>query len=90
MSETVDSDRVFARLGKPPCNCEFEVMACDRCGKQYLIDHESLRVYADAADLCRWFLCAEGYAPACPGCERREWELVSIREFAPEWQWVRA
>ncbi|HYT89404.1 MAG TPA: hypothetical protein VEL76_11920 [Gemmataceae bacterium] len=89
MDERLRPNVIFARLGVPPHDADFELVACDHCGRQYLADHECLRVYLDPADLSQVALnIAADPWPACRGCGRSEWDCVRASSVAPEWQWA--
>jgi hypothetical protein len=80
---------IFSRLGVPPHDADFELVACEHCGRQSLVDHECLRVYLDPVDLSVFSLNIAGEAwPRCPGCGRVDWDFVRAATIAPEWQWA--
>ena len=68
MDKRLRSDAIFARLGFASSDADFELVACDRGGCQYLVDPEHLRVYLDPPDHASVVLNVEGARwPACRG-----------------------
>src|SRR5262245_38284098 len=89
MTGGLNSAAIFARLGVPPGDADFELVACKHCGYQYLADHESLRVYFVPNDLRVFCLNIAGEPwPACRGCGNPDWDFLPANSVAPEWQWV--
>ena len=80
---------IFARIGVPPSDADFEVVDCEPCGRQYLADHAALRVYVDPTDLSRSaFDAVDKPWPPCAGCGTADWGVVVADEVAPEWRWA--
>jgi hypothetical protein len=73
-------------LGSNALDADFELVECTLCRRQYLVDHEHLRVYPHPGDLSVWFLNAEGYDEPCVGCHRADWDFEPVEQAAPEWQ----
>ncbi len=89
MDQRLSADAIFARLGVPAHDADFELVACDRCGRQALADNECLRVYPDPADLRVFAFNIEGQPwPPCRGCGRADWDMVAAAEVSPEWVWA--
>ena len=89
MDRRLSTGAIFARLGEPARDADFELVACDRCGRQALLDHEYLRLYPDPSDLRVYALAIEGEPwPACRGCGRSDWDFVPVAEVAAEWRWA--
>jgi hypothetical protein len=84
MDQRLSADAIFARLGEGRRDADFELAACDKCGRQALVDHECLRVYSDPHDLRVFTLNIEGQPwPECRGCGRADWDIVPAAEVAP-------
>jgi hypothetical protein len=89
MDERLSSAAIFARLGIPPRDANFELVNCELCGRQYLADHETLQVYTDPADLSRSVFNAVGEPwPPCLQCGAANWGVLVAEKVAPEWQWA--
>ncbi len=84
----LDWDAIFSRLEEQPHDADFQLMSCDRCGHQYLVDDEILRLYLDPT-LREHALMAQGYAwPRCRGCGAADWDLVPAETAAADWSWA--
>ena len=84
----IDGNAIFNRLGERPRDADFRLMNCDRCGHQYLVDDEILRLYLDAT-LREHALMAVGEPwPRCRGCGAAEWDLVPAETVAADWSWA--
>jgi hypothetical protein len=84
----LDWDAIFDRLGEQPHDADFQLMNCDRCGHQYLVDDEILRLYLDPT-LREHALMAVGEPwPRCRGCGALEWDLVPAETATADWSWA--
>ena len=89
MKQRVSAAAIYARLGVEPHDADFELVGCDRCGHQSLVDHENLRVYLDPMDLRVFILNVEGETwPPCRGCGSPDWDFVAADRATPEWEWA--
>jgi hypothetical protein len=85
----LSSVAIFDWLGVRPHDADFELVACERCGRQLLADHEHLRVYTDPADprAVVQYIAGEHW-PACRGCGAADWDFVPAPTVAAEWRWA--
>jgi len=89
VNRLISAPVIFDRLGIPAHDADFEIVACERCGRQSLVDHEHLRVYPDPDDLRTFVLNTVGEPwPACRGCGQEEWEFAQAASVNQEWLWV--
>lgn len=89
MDGRLSNKAIFDWLGVRPHDADFELVACDRCGRQVLADHEHLRVFIDPADpraIAR-NIDSEPW-PACRGCGAADWDFVRAQEVALDWRWA--
>ena len=86
MPTRFDYRRVHEILGREAREAQFELVACDACARQYLADHEHLRIYTDPDNLSAYFLNTELRSKPCAGCHRTDWDFNSAADVAPEWQ----
>ena len=70
-------------------DADFELVACVRCGRQSLADHEHLRLYPDPANsqVVAWNIAGEPW-PTCRGCGAANWDFVPAPLVGPEWRWA--
>lgn len=89
MGGRLSSMAIFDWLGVRPHDADFELVACDRCGRQSLVDHEHLRVYTDPTDprAVAFNIAGEPW-PECRGCGASDWDFVPAKAVAPEWGWA--
>ena len=79
---------IFDRLGEQPHDADFQLMNCDRCGHQYLVDNEVLTLYLDPT-LREHALNIESKPwPRCRGCSAADWNLLPAEAAAPQWAWA--
>jgi hypothetical protein len=65
---------------------DFELVECNLCGHQCLVDHEHLRVYTDPDDLSLGFLNTKEDWQPCPGCKRGDWDFAVAARVSPAWR----
>jgi hypothetical protein len=83
VDQRLSASAIFARLGEPARDADFELVACDRCGRQALLDHEYLRLYPDPSDLRVYAPAIEGGPwPPCRGVDGR----TGSSGRPPEWR----
>ena len=89
MDPRISVSAIFDRLGVAAHDADFEIVACERCGRQSLADHEHLRVYTDPDDLRTLALNSVGEVwPACRRCGQADWDFVQAASIDEEWLWV--
>jgi hypothetical protein len=86
MAIRFDYQKVSGVLGAAASNADFELVACILCARQYLVDHEHLRIYPDPNDLSRYFLNFESHSKPCFGCHQEDWDFEGAAEVAAEWK----
>ena len=80
---------IFKRLGTDPVDADFELVACEKCRCQLLVDHETLRIYQDPENLLTYSLNIVGHTrPVCRGCGLTEWDFAPITTVSSEWEWA--
>ncbi len=86
MVSRFDLRTALRALGPAANNADLELVRCKACARQYLVDHEHLRIYTNPEDLSMYFLNIEGYDKPCIGCHRDDWDFEAADEIASEWQ----
>lgn len=86
MPQLFDFTAVFDQLGSSAAQADFALLACTSCGRQYLVDHECLRIYPEAQDLSRFFINSDPDCPPCLGCADPYWDLGPVMHVSQEWQ----
>jgi ribosomal protein S27E len=80
------SPQMLRALGVETLHADFELVECNQCGHQCLVDHERLRVHTDPANLSLGFLNTEEDWQPCPGCGHGDWDFAASAQVSRAWR----
>jgi hypothetical protein len=89
----INTTAIAERGGLVYSDADFVVVACTKCGTQFLYDEEALILYSDPQDLSRQRLNIRAASPFhCPHCGDADWDYTNCDSEADvrdgPWGWV--
>jgi len=89
----INTTAIAERGGLVYSDADFVVVACTKCGAQFLYDEEALVLYVDPLDLSRQTLNIKGPSPfRCPQCGDIDWDFTNCQSDAEvragRWAWI--
>jgi hypothetical protein len=92
----INIDLIAQRGGLVDSDDDFVVVACTKCGAQFLYNEETLVVYSEPQDLSRRFLNVmppvTPACPRCPDCDDADWDFIYCQSEAEvrrgRWGWI--
>ena len=89
----IDTHEIARRGGMVESDNDFVVVACTKCGAQFLYDEETLVMHFDPQDLRRAFLNVDGQSwPSCPQCGDADWDFANVNSEGAvrngRWGWI--
>ena len=88
----INTHAIAQKGGLVDSDDDFVVVACTKCGTQFLYNEETLLGYYDPEDLKRTFLDTTIDCPPCPSCGDEDWDFTicdsesAVRDG--RWAWI--
>lgn len=89
----IDTNEIARRGGMVDSDSDFVVVACTKCGAQFLYDEETLAMHVEPQDLSRVIRnLGDRSFPPCPQCGDADWDFANCDSEAAvkagRWGWI--